>query len=200
MALIHVTPDQYIVSQWSGGTTTQVAIAPAGAVYADRDFLWRISSASVDLDESDFTALPDYHRWISTLKGGMTLSHEGGEKIVLAPYEIHQFDGGVDTHSWGRCTDFNLMLRKGKCQGVVRSLKLSAGDSAEVSFESAPSAQFPSADLLLFCGEGKATVCVNGASVALEASHSVLVKDAIGSSITVKAAEDAAFMIAEVQI
>ena len=45
MALIHVTPDQYIVSQWSGGTTTQVAIAPEGAVYADRDFLWRISSA-----------------------------------------------------------------------------------------------------------------------------------------------------------
>ena len=83
MALFHMTPDNYIVSQWSGGTTTQVAIAPEGAVYADRDFLWRISSASVDLDESDFTALPDYHRWISTLKGGMTLSHEGGEKIYV---------------------------------------------------------------------------------------------------------------------
>ena len=85
MALFHMTPDNYIVSKWSGGTTTQVAIAPEGAVYADRDFLWRISSASVDLDESDFTALPDYHRWISTLEGRMTLSHQGGEKIVLAP-------------------------------------------------------------------------------------------------------------------
>ena len=200
MALIHVTPDQYIVSQWSGGTTTQVAIAPAGAIYADRDFLWRISSASVDLDESDFTALPDYHRWISTLKGGMTLSHEGGEKIVLAPYEVHQFDGGVDTHSWGRCTDFNLMLRKGKCQGVVRSLKLAAGEKANIAFESAPSAQFPSADLLIFCGEGKATVTLGEENVVLEGLHSALVKNAVGLSVCVECAEDAAFMIAEVQI
>ena len=200
MALIHITPDQYIVSKWSGGTTTQVAITPAGAVYADRDFLWRISSASVDLDESDFTALPDYHRWISTLEGGMTLSHEGGEKIVLAPYEVHQFDGGVDTHSWGRCTDFNLMLRKGKCQGVVRSLKLSAGETAAVAFESAPSEAFPSADLLIFCGAGKATVTLGGEKVDVEASHSVLVKDAVGLSMDVSCSEDAAFMIAEVQI
>ena len=199
MALIHVTPDQYIVSQWSGGTTTQVAIAPEGAVYADRDFLWRISSASVDLDESDFTALPDYHRWIYTLKGGMTLSHEGGTKIVLAPYEVHQFDGGVDTHSWGRCTDFNLMLRKGKCQGVVRSLKLAAGEKAEVSFESAPSQQFPTADLLIFCGEGKASVTLGGETVVLEGLHSALVKNAVGLSVSVACAEDAAFMIAEVQ-
>ena len=200
MALIHVTPDQYIVSQWSGGTTTQVAIAPAGAIYADRDFLWRISSASVDLDESDFTALPDYHRWISTLKGGMTLSHEGGEKIVLAPYEVHQFDGGVDTHSWGRCTDFNLMLRKGKCQGVVRSLKLAAGEQANVSFESAPSEQFPAADLLIFCGEGKATVTLGDEQVVLEGLHSALVKNAVGVNVCVECAEDAAFMIAEVQV
>lgn len=200
MALIHVTPDHYIVSQWSGGTTTQVAIAPEGAVYADRDFLWRISSASVDLDESDFTALPAYHRWISTLKGGMTLSHEGGEKIMLAPYEVHQFDGGIDTHSWGRCTDFNLMLRKGKCQGVVRSAKIAAGESQTIPFESAPSEQFPSADLLIFCGEGKATVMLGDETVALEASHSALVKNAAGVSVTVSAQEDSAFMIAEVQI
>ena len=200
MALIHVTPDQYIVSQWSGGTTTQVAIAPEGAVYADRDFLWRISSASVDLDESDFTALPDYHRWISTLKGGMTLSHEGGEKIVLAPYEVHQFDGGVDTHSWGRCTDFNLMLRKGKCQGVVRSAKIAAGQNQEIAFESAPSEQFPQADLILFCGHGCAKVALDGESVTLNAGESLMIKGAQNAKLAVSAVEDAAFMIAEVQI
>lgn len=200
MALIHMTPDNYIVSQWSGGTTTQVAIAPAGAVYAERDFLWRISSASVDLDESDFTALPDYHRWISTLKGGMTLSHEGGEKIVLAPYEVHQFDGGVDTHSWGRCTDFNLMLRKGKCLGVVRSAKLTAGEHMTVTFESAPSEQFPNADLMIFCGEGKAIVTMDGERVELADLHAALVKNAVGVCVTVTVQEDACFMIAEVQI
>ena len=200
MALFHMTPDNYIVSQWSGGTTTQVAIAPEGAVYADRDFLWRISSASVDLDESDFTALPDYHRWISTLKGGMTLSHEGGEKIVLAPYECHQFDGGVDTHSWGRCTDFNLMLRKGKCQGAVRSAKLAAGERMTVCFESAPSQQFPNAELMIFCGEGKANAKLGEESVELGELHAALVKGAVGACVTLTAHEDSCFMIAEVQV
>ena len=28
-------------SRWSGGTTTQLAIAPEGADYGKRDFLWR---------------------------------------------------------------------------------------------------------------------------------------------------------------
>ena len=57
--LIHLTKDDYVVSQWSGGTTTQLAIAPSGAQYGDRAFLWRLSSATVDLEESDFTPLPD---------------------------------------------------------------------------------------------------------------------------------------------
>ena len=59
MTFTLLTPADYLTTSWSGGTTTQLTIAPAGAVYADRDFLWRVSSATVELDESDFTALPD---------------------------------------------------------------------------------------------------------------------------------------------
>ena len=191
MALFHMTPDNYIVSKWSGGTTTQVAIAPEGAVYADRDFLWRISSASVDLDESDFTTLPDYHRWISTLKGGMTLSHEGGEKIVLAPYEVHQFDGGVDTHSWGRCTDFNLMLRKGKCRGEICGLHLSAGKGRTILGEEEDCGQTA---LLIFCGQGACTVTEGTECVLLHEGESVLAEGAV----EITAADAAALMIARV--
>ena len=54
MTLTHLPPADYVTTQWSGGATTQLAIAPKGAVYADRDFLWRLSSATVELDESDF--------------------------------------------------------------------------------------------------------------------------------------------------
>ena len=42
---------------------------PQGALYADRDFLWRLSSATVDLDESDFTPSP-------TTTGSLPLSGE----------------------------------------------------------------------------------------------------------------------------
>ena len=43
-------------------------------MYVDRDFLWRLSSATVEDAESDFTALPDYERLISTLEGTIELN------------------------------------------------------------------------------------------------------------------------------
>ena len=128
MTIQHLTPSDYITTKWSGGLTTQLGIAPAGAVYADRDFLWRLSSATVEDVESDFTALPDYERLISTLEGTIELNHNGGEKLTLNPYEVHRFDGGDNTHSWGCCRDFNLMLRKGKCEGKMRGEHLAAGE------------------------------------------------------------------------
>lgn len=198
MALLHLTKSNYIISQWSGGTTTQLAIAPEGAVYADRDFLWRISSATVDLEESDFTALPDYHRWISTLEGGMKLTHENGAPIELAPYQVHEFDGGVDTHSWGKCTDFNLMLRKEKAQGHIRSLKLSSGQSATVQPEKMDSS-YPNTQLLVFCGEGSAQISMNGEVLVLNASESLYLKEAADAVLTVTAQSNSAFMIAQMQ-
>ena len=108
--MLHLTTSNYIVSQWSGGTTTQIAIAPAQALYADRDFLWRISSAVVELEESDFTPLGDYQRYITVLDGGMVLTHDGGAPITLTPGDIHEFDGGSQTCSVGRCTDFRAQL------------------------------------------------------------------------------------------
>ena len=44
------------VSLWSGGRTTEIYIAPEGALYAERNFLFRISTAEVELEESDFIA------------------------------------------------------------------------------------------------------------------------------------------------
>ena len=87
MTMQHLTPKDYITTKWSGGLTTQLGIAPEGAVYADRDFLWRLSSATVEDAESDFTALPDYERLISTLEGTIELNHNGGEKLTLNPYD-----------------------------------------------------------------------------------------------------------------
>ena len=64
-----LTKTEYVTTSWSGGTTTQLAISPEGAVYADRDFLWRLSSATVELERSDFTPLPDYNRFLAVLDG-----------------------------------------------------------------------------------------------------------------------------------
>lgn len=44
-----LTQENYVTTLWSGGTTTQLAIAPEGAVYADRDFLWRFSLSLIHI-------------------------------------------------------------------------------------------------------------------------------------------------------
>ena len=169
MTLRHLTPADYVTTRWSGGTTTQLAIAPAGAVYAERDFLWRISSAVVELDESDFTALPAYDRVISTLHGDMTLTHNGGAPLTLHPYDVHAFSGADDTHSWGRCTDFNLMLRRGQCRGSVTAYTLAGSETVALPAH---------ATALLFCGEGALTLTVGGETLALAAQESALIEDA----------------------
>lgn len=119
-----LTKDDYRVSTWSGGTTAQLAIYPETEEYADRNFLWRISSATVDLPESDYTALPDYDRFITPLNGQMILTHDGGSETDVKPLTIHEFDGAAATHCVGVCTDFNLMLRKEKAQGFMQAVTL----------------------------------------------------------------------------
>ena len=117
-----LTKDDYKTTSWSGGTTTQLAIAPEGAVYADRDFLWRLSSATVELEHSNFTPLPDYDRFLAVLEGEIRLQVGDQEPTSLIPGQVCAFDGGVPVESWGQCVDFNLMVRKGKGQGSVTIL------------------------------------------------------------------------------
>ena len=138
MTLTHLTPADYVTTQWSGGATTQLAIAPKGAVYADRDFLWRLSSATVELDESDFTPLPAYDRVISTLRGDMVPRAQRRGTTDAPPLRDPRFLRRRRYPSWGRCTDFNLMLRRGQCRGCVtahfphgtETLALHAGETA----------------------------------------------------------------------
>ena len=172
MRFTHLTSKDYVVSNWSGGKTIQIAIAPEGAVYADRDFLWRVSSATADLDESDYTPLPDYERWLSVSDRPIRLQHDGGEVITLNPYGIHCFDGGAATRSWGRCVDFNLMLRKGKAEGSLQAVLLSGGQPLEPQ----------GADtMLLYCAEGSGTV----GEISLKAEEAVLVQDVKEDTVTV---------------
>ena len=148
----HLRPADYTVSDWSGGRTVQLSIGPEGERYADRKFLWRISSATVELETSEFTALPDYERLIAPIRGEMILSHNGGEEILLRAFDVHRFDGADLTISKGKCTDFNLMLRKGKVTGEMRAIRLGSGGPQRITPE------MPGDTVLLYLAEGTARV------------------------------------------
>ena len=112
MRILHLSEKDYKTSIWSGGTTTELFIWPQGADYAKREFTFRISSAVVELAESDFTPLPGVERWITPLQGGFTLTHPGKAPVVMGPLaEPYRFSGEEPTHCVGQATDFNLMLK-----------------------------------------------------------------------------------------
>ena len=133
MKITHLKKENYTTSAWSGGTTTQLYIYPADADYASRRFRVRISSAAVDLEESDFTPLPGVDRWITPLMGGFTLSHPDQAPVVMGPMsEPYHFSGGIETHCVGKALDFNLMLKdaEGRMELASGMAKIESGINA----------------------------------------------------------------------
>lgn len=119
MEIRHLRPSDYKTSAWSGGTTTELLLYPADGSYAERRFRVRISSATVELEQSDFTPLEGVTRYITPLSGGFTLTHPNGESVRLAPLATpYRFSGDTPTHCVGRASDFNLMLKG--CAGEMR--------------------------------------------------------------------------------
>ena len=112
MRILHLTQKDYKVGHWSGGSTTELFIWPEEADYATRQFAVRISSAVVELEESDFTPLDGVTRYITPLTGGFTLTHPGLPPVTMAPMDVpYRFSGETPTHCVGKAADFNLMLK-----------------------------------------------------------------------------------------
>ncbi len=116
---------------WSGGSTTEIYIYEENSSYKERNFSFRISSATVELDESNFTLLPNINRIIMTIEGSIEISHDGVNKRKLQPFEPYNFYGGDKTISYGKCVDFNLMLKNGFC-GKVYSKEIKGFIDEEV--------------------------------------------------------------------
>ena len=116
-----VRAGKHKISNWSGGTTTELFIYPEDCLYGDRDFEWRISTATIQLMSSTFTKLPGYMRRLMMLEGRENLNHEDNHRVTLEPFDQDYFDGGWTTKSYGRGTDFNLMLKKGR-EGYISAI------------------------------------------------------------------------------
>lgn len=119
------------ISQWSGGTTRQLAIYPATADYAARNFVWRVSTATIETPESLFTPLPGVGRTIMVLDGRMTLTHEGRCSRELGPFEQESFRGEWTTRSRGRVRDFNVMVKGGESRCEV--IEAAAGEVIDIA-------------------------------------------------------------------
>ncbi len=159
--------ENYKESQWMGGTTTEFAIHPKTSKYLDRNFVWRLSSATIDNEESTFSKLADYDRVLMVLDGEVVLSYEGQRVTRLKELEQDRFDGAWATKSFGKIKDFNLMVRKG-CEGY---LDIIMPESESKSYTSSEETEKSAATHALFCKDGYALVGIDGQTQMVSAGE-----------------------------
>lgn len=143
---------------WSGGTVSELYIYPENADFRNRDFIFRISTATVDVERSDFTFFDDYSRIIMTLDNEFLLTHNDEEKVALSRYQPHVFYGGDRTTSSGKVNDYNFIMKRGVCHGDVFGMSIADGsviyprkgnDPCDEKFE------------MVYCARGRLTFKVN---------------------------------------
>lgn len=96
-------------SIWSGGFTYEYMIYPKTAIYADRDFAFRISSATIEQVPSEFTQFKGFYRYLVMLDNGLEIE-VNKEKKVYEKYEIMEFNSDDEVTSYTKGTDFNWMV------------------------------------------------------------------------------------------
>ena len=102
--------NDFQVSDWSGGKTKQLYLSPTTGHYGKRDFDYRLSTATVELAESQFSDLSGFHRILMSLDHTLHLHNASRqEETVLAPFTPYVFEGSDSITSRGTCTDFNLI-------------------------------------------------------------------------------------------
>ena len=107
MSIQHFDASRIKKTNWSGGTTSELFIFPEGSEFNIGNYLFRLSIATVEIEESTFTRLPDVNRTLMVLEGILKLEHEGHHKATLKPLEFDNFKGDWNTKSWGKVTNFN---------------------------------------------------------------------------------------------
>jgi environmental stress-induced protein Ves len=100
-----------------GGSTTEIAVSPAGAGFDEFD--WRISLATIS-QSGPFSSFPGIDRSLALVGGDGVLLDFGDERFVLSPSEpLIEFAGEDDVHATvtgSLTTDFNVMTRRGRCR------------------------------------------------------------------------------------
>lgn len=133
MEMLVIQKQSHKTTNWSGGTTTELFIYPRESEYQKRNFLFRVSTATIEIEESQFTKLDEVNRKIMILDGKIELIHEGRYSKNLDKFDTDTFSGEWNTRSIGKATDFNLMT-KGNVNGHMLHLGFETENAKKVNF------------------------------------------------------------------
>jgi len=111
MKITKISKDTLIPTIWDGGETFEYYIYPENALYANRDFLFRISAATITKVPSTFTKFKNYQRFLVMLDNDLNINNNGKEESYT-PNDVFKFDSNSGITSYTKGNDFNLMVSK----------------------------------------------------------------------------------------
>ena len=137
-AITQILPADYREMPWrnGGGSTTEIAIEPAGAALGSAvPFVWRLSMARIEGD-GPFSRFVGYDRTLVLLDGGGMVLHFGAAAppvTLAAPLASVAFAGEWETRCQllgGPVRDFNVMVDRQRAVAQVQILALPAHGTA----------------------------------------------------------------------
>jgi environmental stress-induced protein Ves len=180
MPITHLPAEGYRRMPWKNGagTTTEIAVAPAGSGLDEFD--WRLAIA--DLDRSGpFSSFPGVDRLLMLLPPGEVILEIDGRQRAMAPLDVVAFAGesAVSTSlASGPARDLNLMLRRGRVEATMEAVVLEAERRLPVH-----------GSLIVLCAiDGSVGIESDGAQVVLEMLDSAIVEPAESREITLRPA------------
>ena len=196
MLIKHILPTNYITTSWSGGTTTQLYLYPENSQYKNLDFLFRLSKATIEQNETYFTPLAGVKRSLMLLEGELTLIHEKQAPKELQRFEVDDFVGDWHTRSVGKAMDFNLMCRE-DAQGTLKKRILKNARPRRFWQEN-PIANYKA--LAYFLYDGSIEVLIGKNSYLLTSQELLVIfPEGNEQSIRIKAHEKSIWVVAYIQ-
>lgn len=122
----------FLTTKWNGGKTTQLYIFPENGNFKTGEYDFRISTASVEINESTFTLLSNTNRNLMVLKGELKLSHQGKEFSKLFPFDSEKFKGHWNTTSIGKSVNLNV-ISKHTIQSNYNIVQLKSSECFELN-------------------------------------------------------------------
>lgn len=191
MKISILNSSNFITSQWSGGSSTQLYIFPDNASYADRNFELRISTAKVEIAESTFTSLPGIRRKLMILDGEIQINHQGQYTKNLKPFDVDSFSGDWVTTALGTCTDFNVMNRCKK-QTDLYAVEIGTRDYYELIPGNVCE------KLLIYAYSGGPELELMNRNYRLNTGNLLIVESPNDSSIAIKSTENSVIVVVEI--
>lgn len=118
MKIVKISKKDIVPAVWDGGKTFEYYIFPKEASYVNKDFLFRISAASIEKTPSVFTQFKNYQRFLIMLDSNLQLNINE-KNASFDKHEVFEFNSDNHIVSSSSGNDFNLMVAEDKAKAFV---------------------------------------------------------------------------------